>query len=351
MDAPKFLLDTHIHLFRERDLSTLAWQDPNGPLYGVYDIQEYKSCISPIPSSYSGFVFVETDRKYTDPKDPSEDLAAWQHVLEEYRYLLQLSKDGGDGGKLVRGIVPWAPIHLGREVMERYTKLLGSVDAEVYGGEKHSLLVGFRYLIQDKPKGTIIAPAFVEGLKYLRDTGMVFDLGIDVNRNSLWQFEEALTALSQVEGLRIVINHLSKPPLGREPEGGGMDKWKIFMEEVAKLNVTMKLSGGFSELPPGFAVDSSELPDKVASMVLDYARPIFKIFGPGRIIWGSDWPVCGIGYGQVTGQQKGAWHDWLKISTTVINKILAEGEVNAEPEEWEGIWGKNAIRAYGLSGF
>ncbi|KAF3920345.1 hypothetical protein ABW20_dc0101320 [Dactylellina cionopaga] len=342
------VLDTHIHLFRPKDLDTLAWQSPQGPLYGSYDLSEYLSATSQALPSFSGFIFVETDRKYTDPKDPSEDQAAWKHVLEEYRYVLQLSKHDTKGKKLVRGIVPWAPIHLGRAAMERYQKALAAVDTEVYGDQKHGLLVGYRYLLQDKPKGTGIASAFIEGLGFLRDTGMVFDLGIDTNRNGLWQFEEALEALKQVDGLRVVINHLSKPPLGRTPEGG-LERWVELMEEAAKFDVAIKFSGAFSELPPGMANENEQFPeDKLVDMVLDYARPIFRIFGPRRIVWGSDWPVCGIGYEEVMGQQHGAWQDWFRISTKVMRQIQDEGEVNHNPIDWDSIWGLSAIKIYNL---
>ncbi|KAK6541904.1 hypothetical protein TWF694_007681 [Orbilia ellipsospora] len=352
MDSPTLLLDTHIHLWREHEIQNLAWQSPEGPLFGVYDLEKYKSCISPIPPSYGGFIFVETDRKFTDPKDPSEDLTAWEHVLEEYRYLLQLSKNDKQGKQWVKGIVPFAPIHLGYEAMQRYKKQLEAVDTEVYGDEKHSLLVGFRYLVQDKPAGTASAPEFIEGLKFMRDNGLVFDLGIDMNRVGLVQFEEALGALKQVDGLKIVINHLTKPPLGREPDNGGIEKWRSLMEEIAKLDSTMKLSGGFSELPSGLARKNDDLPiDEIISMVLSYAKPIFTIFGPRRIIWGSDWPVCGIGYEQIMGEQKDAWHYWLKISKTIVSKMSQEEDIKGEPEDWEGIWGRNAIRAYNLPGF
>ncbi|EWC44243.1 hypothetical protein DRE_01069 [Drechslerella stenobrocha 248] len=348
------LIDSHIHLFRPRDLPTLAWQTPQGPLHAAHDLSDYISAISPIPASFAGFIFVETDRKYTDPKDTSgaDDLSAWEHVLEEYRYVLQLSKHADEGHRgLVRGIVPWAPLHLGRAAMQRYQKLLDSVDREVYGGEQHGLLVGYRYLLQDKPRGTVTAPEFIEGLEFVRDTGRVFDLGVDVNSGGLWQLDEAVQALKRVDGLKVVVNHLSKPPLGRVPEEGGMEKWEELMRETSGLkNVVVKLSGGFAELPEGVAKPvNGQLPeDEVVDIVFQYVLPIFKLFGPRRVVWASDWPVCGIRYGEIMGQQKGAWQDWLSISRKIVGKLLDEGGIDSELEDWEGIWGQNAVRAYSL---
>ncbi|KAF3931582.1 hypothetical protein ABW19_dt0209427 [Dactylella cylindrospora] len=339
------VIDTHIHLFRSQDIPNLAWQTPTGPLYSVHDLEDYASAISPPPADFSGFIFVETDRKYTDPKDASQDLKCWENVLEEYRYVLSLSKES----KLVRGIVPWAPIHLGKAAMGRYQNLLDAVDREIYGDEKHGLLVGYRYLLQDKPRGTCLTQDFIEGLEFIRDTGRAFDLGVDVNRTGLWQFEESLQAMSKVKGLKVVINHFSKPALGREPEGG-MGRWKELVGEAAGYeNAVVKLSGGFSELPEGLGKDGGNLPeDKIVDLVTEYARHIFKVFGPGRIIWGSDWPVCRIGYEQIMGPQKGAWQAWLEISKKVIKQIRDEGEVRGEESDWEGIWGANAIKAYNI---
>ncbi|KAK6529458.1 hypothetical protein TWF281_008631 [Arthrobotrys megalospora] len=347
MSSHPLLIDTHIHLWRTQDIPTLAWETPENPLFGTYDLPRYLESISSAPTSYSGFVFVETDRKYADPKDESEDLKCWEHVLEEYRFVLSISKHP-EGKHLVRGIVPWAPVHLGRAAMERYQKLLDAVDAEIYGEEKHGLLVGYRYLIQDKPQGTVILPKFVEGLEYIRDTGRTFDLGVDCNRHTLWQLEEAVPVLKRVEGLRIVLNHLSKPPLGREPEGG-IARWRELMSELGEMRAAVKLSGGFSEIPPTLVKDGEKFPEeKMISMVLDYARPLFQIFGASRVIFGSDWPVCGIGYEKVMGEQGGAWLEWFNTSNAVVDRLREEGGIEGGPEDWEGVWGKNALSVYSL---
>ncbi|KAF3182756.1 hypothetical protein TWF132_003381 [Orbilia oligospora] len=347
MESHPMIIDSHIHLWRTKDIPTLAWETPENPLFGTYDLDRYLKSILSAPSSYSGFVFVETDRKYTDPKDPSEDLQCWEHVLEEYRFVLSLSKEE-EWNDLVRGIVPWAPVHLGREAMERYQKLLDAVDEEIYGEEKHGLLVGFRYLIQDKPQGTASLPRFLEGLEYIRDTGRTFDVGVDCNRHTLWQLEEVVPVLKRVKGLKIVLNHLSKPPLGREPEGG-MARWRELMTELAETQAVVKLSGGFSEIPPTLSKEGDAFPEqKMINMVLDYARPLFQIFGASRVIFGSDWPVCGVGYEKVIGEQAGAWPEWFKISTAVIKQLKEEGGVTGEPEDWNGIWGENALGVYNL---
>lgn len=88
---------------------------------------------------------------------------------------------------LCLGIVPWAPVPSGAEVLEKY---LGEV--EKHAGESFAKIRGFRYLVQDKPKGTMLQPKFIEGLKLLGRKGYVFDVGVDQRSGGKWQLEEAV---------------------------------------------------------------------------------------------------------------------------------------------------------------
>jgi L-rhamnono-1,4-lactonase len=56
---------------------------------------------------------------------------------------------------------------------------------------------GFRYLVQDKPKGTMLTPGFVDGLKWLGRKGFVFDLGVDQHGGGKWQLEEAVEMIEK----------------------------------------------------------------------------------------------------------------------------------------------------------
>jgi L-fuconolactonase len=62
-----------------------------------------------------------------------------------------------------------------------------------------------------------------------------------------------------------------------------------------------------------------------------YLDVVFEVFGPGRIMFGSDWPVCALAadYQQVTG-------------------IVAGYASCLSPAEQAGVWGANAARFYGL---
>jgi L-rhamnono-1,4-lactonase len=59
---------------------------------------------------------------------------------------------------------------------------------------------GVRYLVQDKPPGTMLEQGFVDGLKWLGSKGFAFDLGVDARQGGLWQLREAVEMLGRVYG-------------------------------------------------------------------------------------------------------------------------------------------------------
>jgi len=106
--------------------------------------------------------------------------------------------------------------------------------------------------------------------------------------------------------------------------------------------------------------------------VLQYVHAAFKLFGARRIMFGSDWPVCGVGPGTNFGHQPGrvgmfiadgdeeqqgkdkqresvnrepgrtAWTEWRDV----VEKLLEACELSQEETEW--IWWRTAAKAYGL---
>lgn len=97
---------------------------------------------------------------------------------------------------LVRGIVPWAPMNLGIPAMERYWSLL-ALDRQDESGRR-KMLKGFRYLIQDKPRGTITEPKFVAAMEWVWRKGLAVEIGIDVRSGGIEQLEEVVWAIRQI---------------------------------------------------------------------------------------------------------------------------------------------------------
>lgn len=95
----------------------------------------------------------------------------------------------------------------------------------------------------------------------------------------------------------------------------------------------MKLSGAFSELPESLKTRPAE---DIFSAILPWLAVVVAAFGPSRIMFGSDWPVCTVGVGE------DAWTKWHKIVEMVCDLAgLSE-------ESKEMVWSGTAREAYKL---
>ena len=98
---------------------------------------------------------------------------------------------------LCLAIVPWAPVPLGAVALSRYVE-----QVKIRAGHVGNRITGFRYLVQDKPKSTMLQPGFIEGLRWLGEHGYAFDLGVDQRSGGLWQLDEAIEMIGRAhEGL------------------------------------------------------------------------------------------------------------------------------------------------------
>lgn len=229
---------------------------------------------------------------------------------------------------------------LGQEELEKY---LAQAE-EVAGEETWEKVKGFRYLLQDKPNGTALEDRFIEGLKVVGKKGYVFDLGVDQHRRGRLQLEEAVEMIDRAhEGVEeeekvvFILNHLCKPDLSIISQTDpAFIAWRTAMFTLSKCRKTyMKLSGLFSELPDKLKGASAE---EIFSAILPWLAVTLAAFGPGRIMFGSDWPVCTVGVGE------DAWNKWHKIVEMVCN-LAGLG-----PEDQEMLWSGTARKAYNLDG-
>ena len=89
-----------------------------------------------------------------------------------------------------------------------------------------------------------------------------------------------LEVLDEFPRLRAVIDHISKPLI----KGGVLQPWADLMSRVAAHdNVYCKLSGMITE---------SDHSSWTADDLTPYIRHVLELFGPQRLMFGSDWPVC-----------------------------------------------------------
>ncbi|KAL4779348.1 hypothetical protein BJX76DRAFT_91827 [Aspergillus varians] len=344
------IVDSHIHLFPESHLPTLAWYTSDSPLGSQHSVDQYREATNG-SSTLRGFIFLETDRVSSVEESGTH---GWAHALDEVSYLARIASGtpvqgeghGADDRGLCLGIVPWAPVPGGPDALEKYMALVKerAKSAEVWGKIR-----GVRYLVQDKPSRVMLQPAFIEGLKWLGRRGLTFDLGVDARQGGFWQLEEAVQMMEKVyEGVEkkdrvtIVINHLCKPNLRLDESittHPDFLQWKSQIIAMGRHPTAyMKLSGAFSELPP-LSPDSE--PD-IASLIeklQPWTDVVFDAFGPDRVMFGSDWPVCNVGGG---GNQL-TWSRWSRILESLLERR------GLDEEQKRGFWGQVAVKAYGVT--
>lgn len=195
------IIDSHIHLYPASEAHSLAWLSPAAPaeLQGQHSLDEYAADTG-APPELEGFIFLETDRK-SDLEVGEKDGSGWEGPLMEVEWLTRIALGTpreGEGhtsfhSKLCLGIVPWAPIPSGPEVMEKYVNLVQDKSE----GAFHKVR-GFRYLVQDQPDGTMLQEKFVESLKWMGKEGFAFDLGVDSHRRGEKQLMEAVEMIGRV---------------------------------------------------------------------------------------------------------------------------------------------------------
>lgn len=234
------IVDSHVHLWPQAHLPTLAWHSPTNPLGAQYSVDEYLAATNLSSSSSSssssstflrGFIYLEVDR-FSSADEAGEH--GWRHVLDEVSYVTRIAAGTpvhGEGHSaaqrgLLLAFVPWAPVPQGPTVLERYMSLVRSrtltaeAEAEVEADEVWLKVRGVRYLVQDKPAGTMLQPAFIDSLQWLGRRRLAFDLGVDARCGGLSQLREAVAMMRMVydgvderEQVVIIISKLPPSPL------------------------------------------------------------------------------------------------------------------------------------------
>ncbi|MFJ9029600.1 amidohydrolase family protein [Streptomyces sp. NPDC102274] len=181
-----------------------------------------------------------------------------------------------DGSDLVAGVVGWTDL-TAPGVADTLAAL-----RELPGGDR---LVGIRHQVQGEPDPEwLLRPDARRGLAAVAAAGLVYDLVILEH-----QLPAAAKAAELLPGLTFVLDHLGKPPIA----GGATEPWAGLVRALAaRPNTVCKLSGMVTEA----AWDSW-----TAEGLRPYADTVLDAFGPGRLMFGSDWPVCRLAatYGEV----------------------------------------------------
>jgi L-rhamnono-1,4-lactonase len=128
-------------------------------------------------------------------------------------------------------------------------------------------------------------------------------------------------------------------------ENQSFEPWRELIDGISKFpKVAVKLSGIFAEIDHKGSTDI----ERLTTLVLPWVRVAFDCFGPERVMWGSDWPVCNIGYGEMVGRDKqdGAWKCWRVVTENILETLVLEGTITQV--QADDVWGAVASRIYGL---
>ncbi|WP_210506957.1 amidohydrolase [Naasia sp. SYSU D00057] len=166
----------------------------------------------------------------------------------------------------VAAIVGYAPIDRPAELAET-----------IAGWRGNSLLVGVRTLIHNQPDPDfLLRPEVGEGLALLEQAGLTFDVVSVLPRHL-----ELVPILSERHPrLKMVIDHLSKPPIGldsREPW------WSLIAAAAENPLVHAKVSGLYSA--------TADMGSWTTESVRPYFDRAVELFGPARLMYGGDWPI------------------------------------------------------------
>ncbi|SEK63993.1 amidohydrolase family protein [Parapedobacter koreensis] len=176
-------------------------------------------------------------------------------------------------------------------------------------------LKGFRHIVQgeDDPR-FLLRPAFLNGIAALGKYGYTYDVLVKSH-----QLEATLEFVQCFPGQPFVIDHLAKPDI----KAGTRQPWAAQMEAIAQYEqVYCKLSGMVTE---------ADWKNWTPADLSYYIQHVVEVFGPRRILFGSDWPVCLVAA------------DYQQVIAVVESAI---GQLPYE--EQERIWHKNATDFYRL---
>jgi L-fuconolactonase len=189
---------------------------------------------------------------------------------EETRFLLELAEHNPS----ILGVVGWVDL-LAPNLPERL---------EHYSRFGH--FRGVRHIAQAEPDDFLAREDVVRGIGMLRDFDLTYDILVYPR-----QLPAALSLVERLPDQPFVVDHLAKPPIAQ----GVTEPWAARMREMASHpKVWCKVSGLVTE------ADWARWDPEDFHPYLDV---VFDAFGPQRLMFGSDWPVCLLAaeYAQVVG--------------------------------------------------
>ncbi len=222
-----------------------------------------------------------------------------QHLLEENTWVLKLA----EATPFIAGVVGWVDLQS------------DACEEQICALKEEAKFVGVRHITHDEVDDDfIVRPEILRGLRVLEKYEVPFDLLFFVKH-----LRHAATLAEDLPGLPMVIDHLAKPEIA----AGRMENWRDhFIAAAEHPNIYCKLSGMVTE---------ADWENWSAEDLQPYVEFALECFGPHRLMFGSDWPVC---------ELAGRYEEVV----AALRELLTDLSVT----EQEQIFGKTAEQFYRL---
>jgi L-fuconolactonase len=242
---PVPIVDAHVHLWNPNQFR-MPWLDATPLLNQPYGLAEYAAHTDGVAIAAMVYVQVEVRPAYG---------------LLEAQWAVQRARDDSR----LRAIVAWAPLEDGERARTYLDALVGI----------SPLIKGVRRLIQiEDDLHFCLEPDFVAGVQLLAEYGLTFDLGI-----SHLQLPAAAELARRCPQINFMLDHLAMPPI----KDGQLDPWRADLRRLAHLpNVQCKISG---------LATAADRARWAGADLAPYVEHALDVFGPSRVVFGSDWPV------------------------------------------------------------
>jgi L-fuconolactonase len=225
-----------------------------------------------------------------------------QQAVEETEWLLALAREH----PIVRGVVGWVPL------------VEADVEAHLDRLSADTRLKGIRHIVHDEPDDAFVLRSdFNRGVAALERYGLVYDVLIFARH-----LRNALAFVDRHPRQPFVVDHIAKPVIRA---GRFDDEWARGLRLLAERpHVTCKLSGVVTEVrDPHWSID----------LIRPYVDVALEAFGPSRLMFGTDWPVCRL---------RAEYQGWVQA----VERLFAPLSADEQAQVWSG----TATRVYALTG-
>jgi L-fuconolactonase len=240
------IIDTHQHLW-DLNRFRLPWIQKDSPLARSYVMKDYLTATRGLNVAKS--VYMEVD---VEPKQQQA----------EADYVIDICRQGKT--PMVAAVISGRPAEAGFAAY--ITRFKGS-----------RYIKGLRQVLHNKgtPAGYCLQPAFVRGIRLLGELGMSFDLCMRSN-----ELLDAVKLIEACPDTRFILDHCGNANV----QARDRRQWQRDIARVARCkNVVCKVSGIVASARPGKWTADDLAP--IINHTLDS-------FGPDRVMFGGDWPVC-----------------------------------------------------------